>query len=170
MDIFPVLQKLTHMHVNEYECECEYFSLHVSGHRGMPKTSYHFLILSHGSLRTTPFVLINLSLYCFFLLNYQHLLKNHKIWATPHINGPLNCFWNGGLPLLDHHLWCIFCRKSSQKMSKYVHQSWIGRNMMQRIYLQNNIFQGSIQLWSLYLANIWNIFAGIGRQLITEKK
>ena len=55
-------------------------------------------------------------------------------------------------------------------MSKYVHQSWIGRNMMQRIYLQNNIFQGSVQLWSLYLANIWNIFAGIGRQLINEKK
>ena len=135
-------------------CICEYFSLHVSGHRGVPKTSYHFLILSHGSLRTTPFVLINLSLCCFCILNYQHLLKNHKIWATPHINGRLNCFWNGGLPLQDHHLRCIFCRKSSQKMSKYVHQSWIGRNMMQRIYLQNNIFQGSIQLWSLYLANI----------------
>ena len=108
--------------------------------------------------------------FLFFFLNYQHLLKNQKIWATPHINGRLNCFWNGGLPLLDHHLRCIFCRKSSQKMSKYVHQSWIGRNMMQRIYLQNNIFQGSVQLWSLYLTNIENIFAGIGRQLITEKK
>lgn len=135
MDIFPALQKLTHMHVNEYECVCEYFSLHVSGHRGVPKTSYHFLILSHGSLRTTPFVLIDLSISCFFWQPaYQYLLNFSGLWLFNFF------FLNGGLSLLDHHLQCIFCHRSSQKMSKYVHQSWIGRNMMQRVYLQNNIF------------------------------